>query len=121
MVSISQAVRSAIEKFYTGTCDIIERQKVPDGNLTKFEEVTVQKNVPCRLSYRTYNNTNTDEGANEVSQVARLFLSPEIEIKAGSKIEVTQAGRTVAYKKSGQPAVYESHQEIGLELFDRWA
>ena len=40
---------------------------------------------------------------------------------AGSKIVVTQEGRTAAYARSGEPAVYSSHQEIVLVPFEEYA
>ena len=54
-------------------------------------------------------------------QTTTLFISPDVVIEPGSKIVVTQNGKTVAYKQSGEPALYNTHQEIILELFERWA
>ena len=50
----------------------------------------------------------------------KLFISPDVLIKAGSKIIVTQHGRTTEYSNSGVPAVYPTHQEIMLTLFEGW-
>ena len=46
----------------------------------------------------------------------KLFLSPDIIVKAGSNITVTQAGKTTEYIASGIPAIYDTHQEIMLVL-----
>ena len=54
-------------------------------------------------------------------QATKLFISPDITIKPGSKITVTQTGVTTEYTGSGVPAVYPTHQEIMLELFESWA
>lgn len=48
-------------------------------------------------------------------------IPPDVVIKAGSKIIVTQHGRTTEYSNSGVPAVYPTHQEIMLTLFNGWA
>lgn len=117
--------KKAIESTYIGVCDIIEyihRQ----NSVTKISEKTEESVLsaqPCRLSFDVNNNrvlkpTLTGETASEVKQNVKLFISPEIEIKPGSKIIVTQNGVTTAYKKSGQPSVYFSHQEIMLDIFD---
>ena len=45
----------------------------------------------------------------------------ELDIPAGSKIVVTQEGRTNEYQKSGEPAVYSFHQEVMLVPFERYA
>ena len=39
----------------------------------------------------------------------------------GSKITVTQNGVTTDYASSGKPAVYETHQEVILELKEKWS
>ena len=51
-------------------------------------------------------------------QTIKLFISPLVNVPAGSKITVTQNNQIQVYKASGQPAVYTNHQEIELELFD---
>lgn len=75
---------------------------------------------PCRLSF-TSAVTATDGAVAEVSQKVKLFCSPDFEIREGSKITVTQNGITTAYKRSGVPSMYATHQEILLDLFERWA
>ena len=42
-------------------------------------------------------------------------------LPSGSKITVTQNGKTTDYCLSGESAVYTSHQEIALELFEDYA
>lgn len=115
--------RKAIESLYDGTCTITEHQKVKKENKsTGFQDVVVLENEPCRLSFKTINNTNsTETGASAVVQIAKVFLAPEIKVKPGSKLSVTQNGVTTEYKSSGEPAFYSTHQEIVLELFKGWA
>ena len=114
--------RKAIESLYGGKCSITEYQKIKKENgSTGFQETTVIENQPCRISFKTV--TSAKEGAmnQSITQVIKLFLAPEITVKTGSKITVTQNGITTEYKSSGQPAMYETHQEIILELFDGWS
>ena len=51
----------------------------------------------------------------------KLFIAPEINVMPGSKIVVTQKGRTTEYKNSGEPAIFDTHQEIMLVKFKGWA
>ena len=67
-----------------------------------------------------YVNTETDNESKVVTKI-KLFIAPEINIMPGSKIVVTQRGRTTEYKNSGEPAIYETHQEIMLVKFKGWA
>ena len=125
MLSKNQVVkaRKAIESMYDGTCTIIERQKVKLPNKsTGFKDIVVLEDIPCRLSFNTVTNTNqTEVGASAVIQSTKVFIAPEIKVKPGSKLTITQNDVTTEYKSSGQPAIYTTHQEIELELFERWA
>lgn len=125
MLSKNQVVkaRKAIESMYDGTCTIIERQKVKLPNKsTGFMDIVVLEDIPCRLSFKTITNTTQAEtGVSAVVQVTKVFIAPEIKVKPGSKLTITQNDVTTEYKSSGQPAIYTTHQEIELELFERWA
>lgn len=114
--------RKKIESHYDSICDIIERQSVIENNITKDKkEVTVESEKPCRVSFEDiYANTETDTETKK-NQKIKLFIAPELVIKPGSKIVVKGGGRTTTYKNSGEPAIYNTHQEIMLELWKGWA
>lgn len=114
--------RKAIESLYDGKCTIIEHQKIKKENKsTGFQDVVVLTDEPCRLSFKTINNTNqTDTAASAVVQITKVLLAPEIQVKPGSKLTITQNDVTTEYKSSGEPAFYSTHQEIVLELFKGW-
>ena len=114
--------RQAIESLYRGVCTITKYKPIFDETTkqTKFKEIVVLENQPCRLSFFSLKTTFQKQGASEVSQDVKLFLAPEIEISPGSKIIVTQNGKTQSYSKSGEAALYSSHQEIKLELWQKW-
>lgn len=117
------AARKAQESLYFGVMTVTEYQKARDekSKLTTKREVVVLENQPCKLSFETLKPAGQTETATSVTQVIKLFLAPEIPVKAGSKITVTQDGMTTDYQYSGVPAVFPTHQEIILELFERWA
>lgn len=113
-------VRKALEKGYIGTFTVTEHQKIKKPNhTTGFSDVDVLVDQPCRLSFSS-SPSSKDGDVSEVNQTVKLFFSPEIMVKEGSKITVTQNGVTTAYKQSGTPAVYDTHIEINLELFKGW-
>jgi hypothetical protein len=117
------AVRKAIELTYDCTCNVLEHQKyLKENKSTGFEDVQVLENQKCKLSFESITNNNQDDVKANVIQSTKLFISPEITIKPGSKIDVTDVmGNTTSYKSSGKPAIYQTHQEIVLELFERWS
>ncbi len=119
-----QKARQVHEKlYYTGRCTVYEYQasKDPITKITEHQEVAVLPDQPCRLSYKTVTSASPSNGAAAVTQEIKLFIAPELVIKPGSKITVTQNNVTVDYKSSGKPAVYTNHQEIVLDLFQGWA
>lgn len=118
-----KAARKAIEATYFGTLTVIELQKVKDerSKLIKDVEVVVLENQPCRLSFEKLQTAAQSESAAMITQRVTLFVSPDVSIKAGSKLTVTQDNVTTDYTRSGVPAVYPTHQEITLELFREYA
>jgi len=112
-----------LRKLWMGSCTVISRVKKQDliTKKTEFVEETIYEDEPCRLSYQTLTPTTDKNGIAEVVQVPKLFISKELIIPPGSKIIVTQNGRTTEFSNSSEPAVYTNHQEIVLELFKGWA
>ena len=111
------AQRKAIESLYVGRCDIYQ-YKTSVNALTKRttrRRVKTVTNQPCRVSYNSSPSTSGNFPA-EKSQTIKLFIAPELKIKAGSCVDVTHNGRTTEYEASGEPAVYTCHQEIELKL-----
>ena len=111
--------RKAIEMLYRDKCTIIEYQPVKDPvtKRTNNKEVIVLENQPCKLSYKNINSTEEGKVAKLV-QTIKLFISPNISVKAGSKLIITtQNNITREYVRSGESAIYPNHQEIILELF----
>ncbi len=125
-MSISQSAlvanRKAIESFYDSICTVIEFQKSKnqDTKATEYSEKAVIIGQPCKLSFSIAKAVNQTESAGIAQQTVKLFIAPELSIKAGSKISVTSLGRTIDYTYSSQPAVYPTHQELVLELFKEY-
>ena len=87
-----QAARKAIESTYFGVLMVTEMQKVKDerSKLTNDEEVVVLENQPCKLSFEKLQTAIQSDSAATITQGTKLFVSPDISIKAGSKITVSQ-------------------------------
>lgn len=120
MQAAQKAARKAIESTYTGLLTVTEYQAVKDPvtHITKNQKVVVLENQPCKLSFETIKTAIQTEAAAVISQAVKLFVSPDVTIKAGSMITVTQNEVTTEYTSSGVPAIYPTHQEIMLELSD---
>ena len=118
MVDAWKQARKAIESRYKGFCDILEKRKVKDEvtKATVLKDIAVLSNQPCRLSYSSSGTANQTDTVSNIEQTIKLFIAPEIKIAPGSKLRITQNGITTDYISSGVPAVYETHQEVSLEL-----
>ena len=124
MLSKNQVVkaRKAIESMYDGTCTVTEYQEyIKDNKSTGHHEVVILEGQPCRLSFSSSPNTNQTESAAQLVQTIKVFLAPDVRVQAGSKLTITQNGVTTEYKSSGESALYQTQQEIMLELFKGWA
>lgn len=118
MVDAWKQARKAVESRYRGLCDILEKRKVKDEvtKATILKDIAVLSNKPCRLSYSSSGTANQTDTVSNIEQTIKLFIAPEIKIAPGSKLRITQNGITTDYISSGVPAVYETHQEVSLEL-----
>ena len=115
-------VRKIIESTYDGRCTVTQRAECekPNGS-TGFTNAVILENEPCRLSFNSKETAKEGDRASIQTQTVKLFLKPERIIEPGSKITVTQNGVTTDYASSGKPAVYETHQEVILELKEKWS
>lgn len=117
-----QMLRRAIERLYTDVCDVynqVERFDEATGQ-TYSESVRVGVSLPCRVSFGAIASAEQNESAT-LKQTIKLFVAPDVDIKAGSRVNVTRNGKVLEYKASGQPSLYSSHQEIMLELVREYA
>lgn len=118
--------RKIAETQYEDTCTVTERisQRSETNKRTKQVETQTLIDQPCKLTFRETTLTKSNESTtmSNVVQEILLFISPDVSIKPGSKIEITRKNGTVeVYKNSGIPQVYDTHQEIVLEIFKGWA
>ena len=119
---VKKRVRKAIELLYDDTCTVTVKQEYEkDNSANGFNEVVVLENEPCHLSFSSATSTKEGEVAATVSQVTELFISPDVDIPPGSKITVTHNGTTTDYTRSGKSDLYNSHQQIILELWKGWS
>lgn len=89
--------------------------------------VTLTEDEPCKLSYFNGVHVNSPSSdtplAAQVVQRAKLFVRPDLDIPAGSRITVTTHtnGIVLYFENSGIPAYFTNHQEISLEARQKWA
>lgn len=115
-------LRDIIATLYTGTMTVSEVGTTVDEDTGKDVQALtpVYEDEPCRISYNTV-AVDSQENYGTKVQTVTLYCDPDLTIKPGSQIEVTQNGVTVTYKCSGVPAVYYGHQEVPITLWGEFA
>ena len=121
MVANMKLAERAVKSLWQDRLTVIEHQKVTRPNKTTgFEDVEIITEEPCKIIFKTVASTDQQEAA-ALTESIKLICDKSLQIKPGSKIVVLHEGIETAYRQSGPPAVYSVHQEIILEIFDRWA
>ena len=115
--------RVQIEKMYESTCSVWQFSRVYDKatHSTKMRKIALFENIPCHISYGVSGAAKQTDTIAAIGQNITLYLPPEYAVPAGSEITIDTRGRITKYESSGEPAVYQSHQEISLVLEDKEA
>lgn len=115
--------RVQIEKMYESTCSVWQFSRVYDKatHSTKMKKVALFESIPCHVSYGISGAAKQTDTIAVIGQNITLYLPPEYAVPAGCEIIIEGQGRTTKYESSGEPAVYQSHQEISLVLEDKEA
>lgn len=118
--------RQTLEMLWLDRCDVIVSEAYRQENgATAMQDRLLHGDIPCKLSFFQSNASNNAADlqgpAAPVQQLAKLIMSPEIEVPPGSRIRVMRQGRALHFKATGQPMVFFSHQEILMEAEEAWA
>lgn len=113
MFGNAKAERKALESTYEDTCTIIRDIEKEVNGINKHTTIKVAENIICALV--TGNNPILQtETAAFFNYTAKIITIPEVNVKAGDRIIVNRFGKIIKYECAGEPAIYETHQEILL-------
>ena len=129
---VNKSHKKQIERTYTDVCNVYEHKKIRDekSKQTKMVRTLVHELLPCRMSFGSFVRPSGDEVTSNLTLSVVLFLSPDVEIKAGSEFEVernvisnddTTLPRIVKLKNSSSPYIYQTHQEITCSILEDYA
>ena len=124
--------KKQIQNLYTDVCNVYEHKKIRDekSKQTKMVRTLTHELLPCRMSFGTFVRPSGDEVTSNLTLSVVLFLSPDIDIKAGSEFEVERnvlsnngenLPRMVKLKNSSSPYIYPTHQEITCSILEDYA
>jgi sugar-specific transcriptional regulator TrmB len=108
--------RKAIESLYDCTCNVTGYEDYKDPITKATKQVLKEKciNQPCKVSKQSLSKNNQTDTVNKVTYELKLFIAPEIEIKQGYIIEVTNKYEVKEIYKAGEGFPYTNHQEVLL-------
>ncbi len=115
----SKVIASTFDSLAT----VFERRYIENSLPQREEMVEIYKDIPCAVS-RTrsgakYGNQPVlQELYPKLSYETKLFLPPDLDIKAGSFIKVKTLNEERNYISSGEAIRYKSHQEILISRED---
>lgn len=114
--------RKAIESLYDCTCNITggkERIKDPVTKETKLIPKIKYEKQSCKVSKQSLSKNNQSDTINNINYELKLFIAPEVEIKQGDEIEVTNVLGVKTKYKAGEGFPYYTHQEVILNREDK--
>lgn len=114
--------RKAIESMLEDTGTVYAQTERVENGRTKKAVSCVYQDIPCRLSFSSISATSAGDGADKAPQTVKLFVLPDVDIKAGSRIHVVRASGAVSdWRAAGRPADYQTHKEYVLEPLEVYA
>lgn len=109
--------RKAIESLYDCKCTISggkEKVKDPITKETKLVPKIKYKDIPCRISKQSLSKNNQTNTVNQIVYELKLFICPELDIKQGDVVEITNKFGEKETYKAGEGFKYNTHQEVLL-------
>lgn len=129
---VGKSHKKYIERTYTDVCNVWQNLKKRDekSKISKTELTLTHELLPCRMSFGDFVRPAGDEVTSNLTLSVVLFLSPDVEIRAGSQFEVERnvfttdektLPRVVKLKNSSPPYIYPTHQEITCSILEDYA
>lgn len=108
--------RKAIESLYDCTCNISGYEDYKDPITKATKPVPKEKciNQPCKVSRQSLSKNNQTDTVNKLTYEIKLFIAPEIEIKQGDVIEISNKLGAKEIYNAGEGFSYTNHQEVIL-------
>ncbi|WP_434302653.1 hypothetical protein [Clostridium botulinum] len=115
--------RKAIESLYDCTCSIYKYEKYKDSvtkeTKTGINPIPKYEKQSCKVSKQSLSKNNQTDTVNKVLYELKLFIAPELEIRQGDILEVTNILGVKTKYKAGEGFPYYTHKEVILNKEDK--
>lgn len=120
MLGNPELERKWLELTYDGVMTVTGSKKETVGSETIVtHNAVLYADQPCALSFSGTPDGSQGEDAGEINYRATIFCAPELVIPAGSRITVTQYGKTYVMVYSGEGITYPTHQQLSVTRKER--
>lgn len=106
--------RRELEMTYEDKVTIRRHEDVKIGSVTRKEWVEKYTDQPCRISQKALGTNNQTDTTNQIAYETKLFISPDVDILQGDRLEVTRGSLKRSYI-AGEPFLYPTHQEVSIQ------
>lgn len=103
--------REAIESTYYDSFSSFRKVNRKNGAITVQSEEKILENKPCALSHGSGKALVMPNGLGQTEEIYTLFHAPDLDVKPGDKITVTNPGGQTFNCVAGKPFAYASHAE----------
>lgn len=108
--------KNNLESTYDSLCNVIVIGDYEEDGLVYNNIETVKySNIRCSISHKSF-YIALQGNIPIASMQIKLFISPNLDIPINSKIEITRGENVTRYKASSPPAIFDTHQEILLDV-----
>ena len=124
MLSKNEMVRAkaSIEKLYDCIVDIYASEAyIKTNGATGHKWTPIYTRVPCRRSHKKIASMNMGTDFAAMTSTVTIYMQPDIKVPPGSILLITHKDEVIKYKQSGISAVYDTHQEIPVEIAEEVA
>lgn len=105
-----------LEYTYIHTCTIYgPREGKDDKGWDIFTDEVEYSDIPCAVSFNSLPSSGATDTVQHVDFVAKLFVRPEIDVRAGDTVVANVHGTEYTFL-ANRPAIYVSHLEVPLMM-----
>lgn len=116
--------QKVIAELFEDTCTVYELTEAMDSTTKRTKKTAKEAytDIPCRISFSNISTVSPGDGADKIGQTVKLFVAPDCDITAGSRIRVRRAtGAESDWGMTGEPATYQTHREYMLTPLKEYA
>lgn len=108
---------SVLQRLWNDRMDIYRWKEVIEGGFTKQKKEKIHENIKCHYSKGSLVDVG-EEGAPMLVTSHTLFCGPDVDLREGDEVVVTQRNGKQVTLTVGEGFPYSTHQEFSVKRVD---